>query len=215
MDAYYKAGFIYIEGLNDYGHSVDCFETLVRRYPDFPRKAQTYYELYTLYKDLKNDQKADYYRTQLLTGFPETDYAKMMVNPNYLQELASKKSEISKLYEITYKAFQNQQFYMVISNTAEAHAKYTSDTALLPRFDYLRALSLGKIEVADSMLVALNKIQLEYPASPVANLAQDVLNSIANASGIGSPAGKSPADSSLAILKQAESARHIDCTGCG
>jgi len=212
MDAYYKAGFIYIEGLNDYGHSVDCFETLVKRYPEFPRKAQTFYELYTLYKGLKNDQKADYYRTQLLTTYPETDYAKMLVNPNYLQEMASKKSEISKLYEITYKAFQNQQYYMVISNAAEAHAKYSIDTALLPRFDYLRAMSLGKIEVADSMLVALNKIQLEYPASPVASLAQDVLSSIANASGNGSPAGKSLADSTLAILKQAESMYKFDST---
>ena len=212
MDAYYKAGFIYIEGLNDYGHSVDCFETLVKRYPEFPRKAQTYYELYSLYKGLKNDQKADYYRTQLLTGYPETDYAKMLVNPNYLQEMASKKSEISKLYEITYKAFQNQQYYMVISNAAEAHAKYSIDTALLPRFDYLRAMSLGKIEVADSMLVALNKIQLEYPASPVASLAQDVLSSIANAPGNGSPAGKSLADSTLAILKQAESMYKFDST---
>lgn len=210
MEAYYRAGFIYIEGLNDYGHSVDCFETLIKRYPDFPRKAQTYYELYTLYKGLKNDQKADYYRTQLLTNFPETDYAKMLVNPNYMQELASKKSEVSKLYEVTYKAFQNQQYYMVISNSAEAHAKYPADTALLPRFDYLRAMSLGKIEVADSMLVALNKIQLEYPASPVANLAQDVLNFIANASGTASPAGKSPADSSLAMLKQAESIYKFD-----
>jgi len=212
MEAYYKAGFIYIEGLNDNGHSVDCFETLVKRYPDFPRKAQTYYELYTLYKALKNDEKADYFRTQLLTNYPETDYAKMLVNQNYLQELASKKSEISKLYEITYKAFQNQQYYMVISNTAEAHAKYSKDTALLPRFDYMRALSLGKIEVVDSMLVALNKIQQEYPASPAANLAQDVLNTLANASGTGPHGGKSPADSSLAILKQAESIYKYDST---
>ena len=211
-DAFYKAGFIYIEGLNDYGHSIECFETLLSRYPDYPRKAAAYYELYTLYTGLKNDQKSDYYRTLLLASYPETDYAKLLVNPNYYKELASRKSESSKLYEITYKAFQNQQFYMVISNASEAHAKYKSDTALLPRFDYLRALSLGKIEVADSMIVALNKIQQEYPKSPVSQLAGEVLASLSGRSGQGGQSGKTPADSSAALLIAAENIYKFDST---
>ncbi|MCX6280974.1 MAG: tetratricopeptide repeat protein [Bacteroidetes bacterium] len=212
MDAYYKAGFIYIEGLNDYGHSIESFETLLKKYPDFPRKAQTYFELYSLYKDLKNDQKSDYYRTLLLTGYPESDYAKLLINPDYFKELATKKSESSKLYEITYKAFLNQQYYMVISNAAEAHSHYKSDTSLLPRFDYLRALSLGKIEVADSMTVALLKIQQDYPRSPVSSLCQEVINSLASPSGPGVQAGKTPADSNSVLLKAAESIYKFDST---
>jgi tetratricopeptide (TPR) repeat protein len=211
MEAYYKSGFIYIEGLNDYGHSIESFETLLRRYPDFQRKAQTYYELYTLYKGLKNDQKSDYYRNLLLSSYPESDYSKLLGNPNYFKEIASRKSESSKLYEITYNAFQNQQYYMVISNAAEANAKYKSDTSLLPRFDYLRALSLGKIEVSDSMIVALLKIQQDYPTSPVSTLVQDVLNSMSNPSGQG-PAGKAPADSNAAMLRLAESIYKFDST---
>ncbi len=211
MEAYYKSGFIYIEGLNDYGHSIESFETLLHRFPDFPRKAQAYYELYTLYKGLKNDQKSDYYRNLLLTSYPESDYAKLLGNPNYFKEIASRKSESSKLYEITYNAFQNQQYYMVISNAAEANAKYKSDTSLLPRFDYLRALSLGKIEVSDSMIVALLKIQQDYPTSPVSTLVQDVLNSMSGPSGQG-PAGKAPADSNATMLRLAESIYKFDST---
>ncbi len=212
MDAYYKAGFIYIEGLNDYGHSIESFETLLQKYPDFAGKAQTYYELYILYSELKNDPKSDYYKNLLLTAYPETDYAKLLINPNYYKELASRKSESSKLYEVTYKAFQNQQYYMVISNAAEAHTKYKSDTALLPRFDYLRALSLGKIEVADSMIVALNKIQKEYPKSPVSALAQEVMTSLTSPAGKGGQPGTNPADSASAVLIAAESIYKFDST---
>jgi len=208
-DAYYKAGFIYIEGLNDYGHSIECFETLLQKFPEYPRKAQTYFELYTLYNGLKNEPKSDYYRNLLLTGYPETDYAKLLVNPNYFKELASRKSESSKLYETTYKAFLNQQYYMVISSASEAHAKYKSDTALLPKFDYLRALSLGKIEVADSMIVALTMIQQEYPKSPVSNLAREVLTSLTSPATQQQP-GKSSADSISALLKAAESIYKFD-----
>lgn len=208
-DAYYKAGFIYIEGLNDYGHSIESFETLLQKFPEYPRKAQTYFELYTLYNGLKNEPKSDYYRNLLLTGYPETDYAKLLVNPNYFKELASRKSESSKLYETTYKAFLNQQYYMVISSASEAHAKYKSDTALLPKFDYLRALSLGKIEVADSMIVALTMIQQEYPKSPVSNLAREVLTSLTSPATQQQP-GKSSSDSISALLKAAESIYKFD-----
>ncbi len=209
-DAYYKAGFIYIEGLNDYGHSIECFETLLQKFPEYPRKAQTYFELYTLYNGLKNEPKSDYYRNLLLTGYPETDYAKLLVNPNYFKELASRKSESSKLYETTYKAFLNQQYYMVISSASEAHAKYKSDTALLPKFDYLRALSLGKIEVADSMIVALTMIQQEYPKSPVSNLAREVLTSLTSPATQQQQPGKSSSDSISALLKAAESIYKFD-----
>lgn len=212
MDAYYKAGFIYIEGLNDYGHSIESFETLLERFPDYSRKAQTYYELYVLYRDLKNEPQSDKYRNLLLAGYPETDYAKLIANPNYYKEIASRKSEISNLYDLTYKAFQNQQYYMVISNAAEAHSKYTSDTTLLPRFDYLRALSLGKIEVADSMVYALNKIQVEYPRSQVSRLAREVLDAISAPSGTSAQTGKTAGDSTASVLLAAESIYKADAS---
>lgn len=210
MDAYYKSGFIYIEGLKDYKNSVESFETLLERFPDYQRKAQTYYELYVLYTDLKNEPQANKYRNLLLTGYPETDYAKLIGNPNYYKEIASRKSDISNLYELTFKAFQNQQYYMVINNAAEAHGKYSGDTVLLPRFDYLRALSLGKIEVADSMVYALNKIQVEYPKSPVSRLSREVLDAMSAGDGRTSAGQGKPADSSSTLLRSAESIYKFD-----
>ena len=155
---------------------------------------------------LKITLKPEYYRSLILTNYPETDYAKLLVNPNYYKDIAARKSVSSKLYEETFRAFQNQQYYMVISNASEAHLKYKSDTGLLPRFDYLRALSLGKIEVSDSMIVALRKIGQDYPSSPVSNLAKDVLSSLSPQPG---QPGKTPADTSV-ILIAAESIYKLD-----
>jgi hypothetical protein len=95
---------------------------------------------------------------------------------------------------------------MVISNASEAHLKYKMDTLLMPRFDYLRALSLGKIEVADSMIVSLRKISQDYPASPISDLAKEVLASISPQSG---QPGKSPADPSVMLIA-AESIYKMD-----
>jgi tetratricopeptide (TPR) repeat protein len=175
INAYYNLGFIYIEGLNDYPKSIESFETLLERFPDNKFSAASSYELCQLYKNLDNIPKSDFYRNQVLTNFPETDFAKLIVNPDFYKEMQSKAAEIGVLYEDTYNAFYNQQYYIVINNSQQAAAKYPNDTAMLPRFEYLRALSLGKIEVVDSLVSAMQNIVNKYPKSPVKPMAQNVL----------------------------------------
>ncbi|MDD4552712.1 MAG: tetratricopeptide repeat protein [Bacteroidales bacterium] len=175
VDAFYKAGFIYVEGLGDYGNSTETFEQLLERYPDNKYKVQTLYELCILYQHLQNQPKSDQYKNQIISNYPESDYAKLLINPNFYKEIHARKSEASVLYNDTYKAFQNQQYYMVINNTDIAHTKFPTDTAFMPKFDYLRALALGKIEVVDSMVVAINKVIKDYPRSKVKPLAENVL----------------------------------------
>ncbi len=175
IEAYYQAGFIYVEGLGDYGNATQTFETLLDRFPANKYKLQSAYELHTLYAHLENQPKSDQYKNQILTQNPESDYAKLLINPNFYKEINARKSEASLLYNDTYKAFTNQQYYMVINNADIARSHYTSDSLLMPKFDYLRALALGKIEIVDSLVVAMNKVIKDYPRSSVKPLAENVL----------------------------------------
>jgi hypothetical protein len=87
---------------------------------------------------------------------------------------------VVNLYDDTYKAFTNQQYYMVINNADIALAKFPGDTALIPRFEYLKALSIGKIEVVDSLVAGMQRVIAKYPKSPVKPLAQKVLDYLSN-----------------------------------
>jgi tetratricopeptide (TPR) repeat protein len=176
VQAFYNAGFIYAENLYDYGRAIETFETLQERYPENMYKVPTDFELYQLYSKLENKPRSDAYKNRILTKYPETDYAKLLINPNYYIELTSKQSEASKLYEETFRAFTNQQFYMVINNAAIARNNFKGDTALMPKFEFLRGLALGKIEVVDSLAAVMYMIIKEYPKSPVRPMAQNVLN---------------------------------------
>jgi tetratricopeptide (TPR) repeat protein len=180
IQAYYNMGFIYVEGLNDYEHAIDAFQTLNNRFPGNKFTVASYYELYMLYKTLENQPKSDTFKNIILTRYPETDFAKLLVNPNYYKEVQSKRKEVNNLYEDTYNAFTNHQYYMVINNTDVALGKYPGDTALIPRFEYLKALSIGKIEVVDSLVAGMQRIMTKYPKSPVRPLAQKVLDYLKN-----------------------------------
>ena len=175
IEAYYQAGFIFVEGLGDYGNAVGTFEKLIDRFPDCKYKMQTAYELCMLYKHLQNDPRSDYFKNQILTLYPQSDYAKLLVNPDYYKEINARTSEASRLYDDTYKAFSNQQYYMVINNGDIARAKFKTDSVLMPKFDYLRALAIGKIEVVDSLIVSMKKVITDYPKSKVKPMAENVL----------------------------------------
>jgi tetratricopeptide (TPR) repeat protein len=205
IKAYYSAGFIYIEGLKDYEHSTGAFETLLSRFPDNKYNTATCYELYSLYKDFGNQPKSDYYKDLILTRYPETDFAKLLINPNYYKEVLARQQEASHLYEDTYIAYTNQQYYMVIHNYDEAKSNYSKDSTLMPRFAYLRAMALGKIEVQDSLIAALQKLILNYPKSEIKLLAQNVLDYINRTKGGGGQTTPINADS----IKALETAQKI------
>lgn len=175
VEAYYAAGFIYVEGLGDYGNATGTFETLLDRFPENKYRIQSAYELCQLYLHLQNQPKSDQYKNLILTKYPESDYAKLLVNPNYYKEINARQSEASKLYNDTYRAFTKQQYYMVINNADIARARFKSDSVLMPKFDYMRALALGKIEVVDSLVSAMSKVVRDYPSSSVRPLAENVL----------------------------------------
>jgi tetratricopeptide (TPR) repeat protein len=175
VEAYYQAGFIFVEGLGDYSNAVTTFEKLQERFPDNKYKIQSDYELCILYKELQNNPQSDHYKNRILTLYPNSDYAKLLVNPDYYKEIGARQSEASKLYADTYRAFTNQQYYMVINNGDIARTRFKTDSVLMPRFDYLRALAIGKIEVVDSLVNSMKKIITDYPRSEVKPLAENVL----------------------------------------
>ncbi len=176
IQAYYNLGFIFSDELKDYPNSISSFETLNERFPENKYQVASLYQLYQVYTILENQPRADEYRNLILTQYPETDFAKLLVNPDYYKEIQKKKKEVNILYEDTYRAFENQQYYMVINNAGIAASKYAADTAMMPRFEYLRGLSLGKIEVVDSLITAMQAIIKKYPSSEIKPLAQNVLD---------------------------------------
>ncbi len=52
---------------------------------------------------------------------------------------------------------------------------------------YLRAISIGKVDVPDSMYVAINTLIQEYPSSPIIPRAKAVLRVLQSEYGIGEP----------------------------
>jgi len=175
LDAYFEIGKVYRDGLRDYPESNSSLETMNNRFPANEHELQAFYYLYRNYTDLGDAGTATQYKTRITGQYPESDYARILTDPEYLTKLAQEKNRINELYEETYRAYEAGQYYQVIAKSDLALSLYGDSTDLAPRFEYLKAVSTGKVDIVDSLVVSLQRIILKYPNSEIKTLSQNIL----------------------------------------
>jgi len=202
-DAYFNAAFVYREGLNDLPNASKTFEALVERFPDTainPYYLMSCYQLVMINEKLGNNEKASFYRNLIVNNYPTTDYALVLGNPEYRKEIERKNNMAATLYTETYEAWQSGQYYLVVMNCDEARARF-SGHKLMPRFELLRAFSMGKVAGADSLSAGLMRVTRLYSSDDAGRIAREVLAKMGKTAPEtatpGSEIGKTPETSTL------------------
>lgn len=175
MEALNNVGFIYYSELHDYPRSIEAYAKLSERYPDNPNEVSAWYYLYKMHNVRKEIADADRYKNLVLTKYPDSNQAKIILDPEYFIKLHEKGAEAEELYTKTYEAYQNGQYQRVMMNVRRAQQLYSDDTLYMPRFEFLNAVSLGYVEVVDSMAYSLLRLIQKYPESSIKPYALSVL----------------------------------------
>jgi tetratricopeptide (TPR) repeat protein len=190
-EALFNIGIIFKNGIGDLDKSIEAFENLTKRFPDNQYLIATYYYLYKIYEEKENMSKADYYKNMLVSKFPNSDYAKILTDPNYYKTLDSLKNLVAGYYKTTYLAYTVADYNTVIKNCDSALIKYNSKE-YNPKFEYLKALAIAKTQGEEMFIKALKNIVAKYPSSEVKTLAQNTITALNDKKGDGTSA---PGDS--------------------
>lgn len=170
-----NVGFIYYNDLKDYAHSIDAYTELTERYPDNENELSAWFYLYRMHTRRGEETEADNYKNLVLTKYPDSNQAKIILDPEHFLKEAQKGAEAEQFYSKTFDAYQNGQYQRVRMNVERARKLYAEDTLLMPRFEFLDAISLGYVEVVDSMAYALYRLVQNYPESSIKPFAMEVL----------------------------------------
>jgi tetratricopeptide (TPR) repeat protein len=173
--ALYNMGVIYKERLLDYDESIRAFRELMERYPDSEYGPSVYYYLYELNNNIQKPEQAQYYANQLAALYPESHYAKLLTNPNYLKELEEEEMKVTRTYERIYQRYKQQDYARVIAGADSALVMYVNDP-LNPKFQYIRALAVGALQGKESMKVALDTLIAQHPSTEEAMQAQEIID---------------------------------------
>jgi len=189
VDAYNRLAYLYYEDLKDTTLALDTYLEFQKKYPDNKYRLESWYALYKIYTGEGNNDESNFYKGLIVANYPESNYAKVLLDPDYFIKLSQQKNEAATLYEKTFKAFNREQYYRVITYSDEAVGLFPEDTALIPKFLYLRAISLGAVDVADTLYSSLISLVQKYPTSSVAPLAKSVIQTLQLEYGLGIPEG--------------------------
>lgn len=158
MDALYEIGTIYRIKLDDPNAAKETFNDLVGRFLPKQKAVSGLYQLYLLEI---GEQKKKHKKT-ILNDFPDSEYAKLILNPNYKQAEQLAKDKDKAGYAATYQKYVQKQYAAVIIN-CNAIIKKDSANAFLCNYYYLKAQAvsgknagldtLGKLEGALSDVV--------------------------------------------------------------
>lgn len=177
-EAYYNCGIIYKEQLSNIPESNKSFETLDQRFPSNKFKLPSYYNLYRSYSAMKDSVKANVYKNYILANAPESDYARLILNPNFYLEMKRKSEVIEVFYENTYRAYLNRQYALVIERKQYADESFPVNNALSPKFSFLKALAVGKTRTLNDFQFELEDVIRRYPKDSVSIKAKEILDYI-------------------------------------
>jgi tetratricopeptide (TPR) repeat protein len=173
QNAYYQVGYIYKEKLNDLLKSADSFESLLKRYPDTPKKLRLYFNLYRVYTSLQFDKEASHYKSLILNEYPNSEYAQVILDPEYFQKKEQEANKVEDYYRDTYTLFTQRKYSSVIKNAEYAIKAYPGHP-LLSKFAFLRALSLGS-KGEEELIAALEELIANYNGTAEAEEARAML----------------------------------------
>jgi len=174
-NAMYNAGTIYFDQLNDLKRSNEILQKLVQRFPNNDLVPQSYFLLWVNFTKLKNLQKADEMKSIILSKYPDTDYAKLILDPNYYKKIAEAAKENEKKYDELYNAYSTKQWAKTVQ-LADNLIEQSEEVPLLAKINYLRAVAIGQIQGEEALKEALLKITQNYPKEPVTELAKIYLS---------------------------------------
>lgn len=174
QNAYYDLGTIYKEQLNEDQRSINTFEELLKKYPHGVWTLETYYQLYRLYKGLGNNPKAQEYANRILREYPDSEYAKIIRDPKYLEKLETMRGRLGQMYDMAFENFGKEEYERVIEACDSALTKFKDDD-ILSKFALLKVMAIGATERLPVYRKALEDYIAKYTAAPEKARAEELL----------------------------------------
>lgn len=173
-EALFNVGVIYKEALGEPEKAIEYFTKLVTRFPDSKQTPAAYYNLYQIYVDAKNADKAQSVKSTLIQKFPDSDFALYLQDPNYAKTIEERNNRLSVIYKNAYQDYLSGNYTKVIS-VADSVLGNKADKNFTPKFDFLKAMSIGKSKGKNDFIEALKTVSTKYKDTEVQAEAKKML----------------------------------------
>ena len=192
-----EIGKIYDQQLDEPELAIEALERDVKDYPTFEKAPEALYNLCLIYRKLNKQADFDRCKALLLQRHPESLFAKLIQNPNYLQENKQRNEIIAGLYRTVFEQYKGKQYIEASNGIASIRAQYPKSD-FEDKLSILSALITAKTVNLATYKQALKQFLVDFPKSNLIDFAQLCLTNAEKGQG---PGKDIPTDSTQAATK--------------
>ena len=171
--ALFNAARIYSDRIEDNKNALESYKSIISRFPESELIPEVMFNIYNIYKT-ENDSNSENYRQLLLNKYPDTEFARIISDPDYYNKKKAELSLVEKQYENVYNDYLNENF----SNTlviCDDILKNFKTHELAPKFQLLRAYSIARLKDERSFKEELNSLIKQWPGSVESQRAAEIV----------------------------------------
>ena len=157
--AYYQLGVIYKEKFKEYKLAAAKLEKLLDNKPEERLVLPSMYNLYKIYEIIDKDM-ALAMKDRISSQYPDSRYAQIL-NANSIGNSAITETPESN-YDKLYRLYESGDYKKVLIDSGIAIDQYTGEE-IVPKFELLKANTIGRLKGIQEFKKALNFVALNYP----------------------------------------------------
>lgn len=200
MNALYLLGVIYKESLKEEQEAIAYFNRLVDRNVAHPKVLLALYQLYLIHSKNGNQEAAALKET-ILSTYPQSEVAKIISDPDYLENRARAGEAALKAYTATLEEYRYQRYSRVLEQCDDIIAKDTANP-YIQKYYLMKALALARVDPGNTAAIksTLDTLYQRSPDTEEGKEAKRYLDQIA--AGSPSPTAESTVSSSVYTYRE-------------
>jgi len=160
--ALYELGLIYKEQFKNQNLAKQRLERVASLNPNKELILPINWHLYQIYNNLGDTDNTEKHKNVILTKYPETKFAQIILNPDIqFEQEEIEETEIEKTYKEIYYIYKEDKFEEVITKIDEV-LPTIPNADLMPKFELLKAFAIGKFQDKEAYKTALEFVAVNY-----------------------------------------------------
>ncbi|OUJ73767.1 hypothetical protein BXP70_12370 [Hymenobacter crusticola] len=174
-EALFTLGTIYSQQLREPVRAAETYEKVVARFPQSKHRPETYYSLYLIYKEQPDAPKADVYAQRLRQEFPNSSYAKLVADPEYLRRTSIANAKVAVQIDSAFALYKRQEFKKAAELVDLTKQQYPEND-LNDRLAFLNTLLTIRTQPPLTAKASVEKFYKDFPDSQLSSQALTMLN---------------------------------------
>jgi tetratricopeptide (TPR) repeat protein len=175
IDAYFTAGTIYKDGLENYPKAKEMFEALNKRFDNHKLLLESLYYLYLIEQKNGNTAQTDTYKNLIISAFPESVIAKILRDPYFVNATKKQENELNNYYEGAFADYKENRLDSAWYKCKMSDVAFKVNP-LSAKFELLLALVLSKQNKLEEYVQSLQKLSNKSTDTEVKKTASDLLS---------------------------------------